>query len=389
MMVAAQAAKKTMQTQLASTPSRVRACAGSRLAQTERQLARYRPSVQPRIRVLARQHAWIAGLAVSFPALLVALGYPRAGVDVREALLLATTGAPLATLAAHLRVPLWLRGFPPEAFNGALPDLPDSTAFRRRIANHLPRAWRDTPLWLESIALAAETADEETALWFAREAPQRTLKLDRGYSPPCNRRLVALWAWHARHTALAGEIWRPEMQWAAAENGAFAWRDGLELSLCLSPDAVIDPWLEDGVIDGYAFIGLHTVEAIRAEGEAMKHCVGTYGVSLASNDVRVWSIRRDGERVATLSVSGYGALPTIREIAGVANARAPIEIWIAARRWLHAQDRPDTDMKRFEYRGGGFNTEAWRTQWRPYWLAKRRIPAWLPLLPPAGGYFAV
>ncbi|MEA2928746.1 MAG: hypothetical protein QOG38_1174, partial [Hyphomicrobiales bacterium] len=24
---------------------------------------------------------------------------------------------------------------------------------------------------------------------------------------------------------------------------------------------------------------------------------------------------------------------------------------------------------------------AWRSLWRPYWLAKRRLPRWLPLAP--------
>ncbi|HYD88634.1 MAG TPA: hypothetical protein VEA80_14260 [Vitreimonas sp.] len=379
-----------MHIELAHAPTRARHHARVREAQLETRLARFRAELRPRIRALAAEHAWIADLASSFPALLVALAFPRPRVDVREAMLLVTTGAPLATIAEHVGVPLWLRNFSPEAFDRALPKLPDSAAFRRRIANHPPAAWSHAPRWLESVALAADVADEEIALWFARENPAKPKRRRRGYQPPCKRRLVALWAWHSRHGAVKGDAWQWDMNWKNALNAAYAWSDSLELALFLGETPVADAWLEDGAVDGYDFIGLHTAEAVRAEAAAMKHCAHTYGASLAGNEYRLWSIRRDGARVATMSVSADRlVLPTIREISGLANAKVPVDVFIAARRWLHAQDRPDIDAKRFQYRSPRFDAAAWRAQWRPYWLAKRRIPEWLPLTPPADGFLPI
>ncbi|MEZ6022500.1 MAG: hypothetical protein R3C16_03575 [Hyphomonadaceae bacterium] len=128
---------------------------------------------------LARRHDWVADLAASFPALLFALAFPRAGVDARAALVLATTGAPLARIAAAAEVPLWLRAFPPHAFAAPIPALPDTPDFRRRIANHFPKDWRAAPRWLDNVALGLEAGDAEIALWFAREAPLRASKKKR------------------------------------------------------------------------------------------------------------------------------------------------------------------------------------------------------------------
>ncbi|BBB97389.1 hypothetical protein M2212_004356 [Bradyrhizobium elkanii] len=45
----------------------------------ERQLRRYHPHVQGKVRALAMRHTRLADLAASFPALLFALAVPRAG----------------------------------------------------------------------------------------------------------------------------------------------------------------------------------------------------------------------------------------------------------------------------------------------------------------------
>lgn len=82
----------------------------------ERQLRRYHPHVQAKVRARAMQHARIADLAVSFPGLLFALAVPRAGRDSTLALAHVIDGRSLAEAAAAAGIPLWLRRLPPEAF---------------------------------------------------------------------------------------------------------------------------------------------------------------------------------------------------------------------------------------------------------------------------------
>ncbi|MEZ6022501.1 MAG: hypothetical protein R3C16_03580 [Hyphomonadaceae bacterium] len=154
-------------------------------------------------------------------------------------------------------------------------------------------------------------------------------------------------------------------------------------ALYLSDTAVADPWLEDGEVDGYSFVALRTYDDLNAEAAAMKNCVRNFASRLACNDERLWSVRKNGERVATLSLAGgIGPLPYITELSLAENKDAPLDMWLAARRWMQAQDASvGADPSRLEFRQAQFNAQVWRRLWRPYWLAKRCVPDWLPLRP--------
>ncbi|MEZ5957795.1 MAG: PcfJ domain-containing protein [Hyphomonadaceae bacterium] len=377
-----------MLTQFARAPESAPAPARPRAALIETRLSKFRAAVQPRVRALAAEHIWIADLALSFPAVLFALAFPRRDISADNALRFVTTGAPLAIVAQHAGVPAWMRAFEPEAFDTPIPALTDTPDFRRRVANHLPTHWRDAPKWMKNVSEALETADDEVALWFAREAPV-VVKRRRTYRrrpEHQHQRLVALWAWYSTHNAetqgLVSNRWSAQMQWNAAEAAAFGWVDELSLPLYLGDGILADTWLEDGEVGGYRFVALRTTAEIQAEGRAMKHCVAGYGHDLADNHTRVWSVRRGGERVATLSVNaGPGSLPQIRELAGPLNAPVSTEMHLAARRWLHSQDSTETDPARFTTTVTKLNPVVWRRLWRPYWMAKKRIPSWLPLTP--------
>ena len=68
---------------------------------------------------------------------------------------------------------------------------------------------------------------------------------------------------------------------------------------------------------GLSFVALQTGKALQAEGAAMHHCVASYWENVAEGKSRVYSIRENGRRVATLEVTGRltqykgsnGALP--------------------------------------------------------------------------------
>lgn len=54
---------------------------------------------------------------------------------------------------------------------------------------------------------------------------------------------------------------------------------------------------------------------------------------------------------------------------------------MAARKWLHMHDLSQIDMSQRKWGTAPLDRVLWRSLWRPYWLAKRRIPSWLPIAP--------
>jgi hypothetical protein len=351
----------------------------------ERRLRRYHPRFQRAVRSLATRHPRIADLAASFPALLFALAAPRRGLDPAPALARVIAGRPLAEVAAAAGVPMWLRKLPPEAFARPIPKLPDGDLFRRQIANHLPRSPKLAPVWLQMVADMAEIAHEAAAVWIARELVRepKSVKPDR-------LRLIALWAWFSGQPETFGrqlieQPWTPDMRFGPALAAAKAWREMIELHLDLGLQPIHDMWLQPARVAGYDFLPLNSAAALAEEAAAMRNCLRTYGYTLAHNRARLWSVRRDGERVATLRVAArHDPLPIIIEIKGPGNAKAPRELWWAARQWLNTHDLLNIDMSERNWGSTPLDRPTWLSLWRPYWLAKRRLPDWLPLAPSRG-----
>jgi hypothetical protein len=270
----------------------------------ERRLRRYHPRFQGTVRALAMRHSRIADLAASFPALLFALAVPRPGLDPAPALARVIDGRALAEAAAAADVPLWLRKLPPEALARPIARLPDGELFRRQIANHLPRSPKLAPTWLQVVADVAELALESVAVWIARELAREPRRVH-----PARLRLISLWAWFSCQPATFGRElierpWTPDMRIGPALAAAAHWRMIIALHVSLGRRPITDMWLLRAArVAGYDFLPLASIAAITEEAKAMRNCLNTYGYNLADNRSRLWSVRRDGERVATLRIA--------------------------------------------------------------------------------------
>ncbi|MCP3473310.1 hypothetical protein NLM33_23635 [Bradyrhizobium sp. CCGUVB1N3] len=349
----------------------------------ERQLRRYHPRFEGAVRALAMRHPRIADLAASFPALLFALAVPRAGLDPAHALARIIDGLALADIAAAAGVPMWLRKLPPEAFVRPITGLPDGEVFRRQIANHIPRSHRLAPTWLEAVANVAELAHESAAVWIARECIREPRRIK-----PARLRLISLWSWFSVAPATFGRElierpWAPNMHIGPALAAADDWRLKIALHVNLGPRPISDMWLHAGHVDGYDFHPLNSIASIAEEAIAMRNCLRTYGNNLAHNRSPLWSVRRNGERVATLRVACRyrDPLPNIVELKGAGNRDVSRELWWAARRWLHTHDLSKIDMAGRAWGTAPLDRDTWLSLWRPYWIARRRIPEWLPVAP--------
>jgi len=346
----------------------------------ERRLRRYHPRFREAVHALAMSHSRIADLAVSFPALLFALAVPRRGLDPAPALARVIQGRTLAEVAVAADVPMWLRKLPPEALARPMMRLPDGELFRRQIANHFPRSPKLMPIWLQAVADVADLAHESAAVWIAREIvrlPRRRVT---------RLRLISLWIWFSCRSGTFGHElidrpWTPDMRFGQVLAAALDWRTSVELYVNAGRQPITDMWLQAGRVAGYDFLPLSSTAVIAGEAHAMRNCLRTYGYSLAHNHSRLWSIRRDGERVATLEVASHQPLLNIVEIKGPGNADAPRELWLAARQWLNTHDLSQIKVERPKWDTAKLDRSTWLSLWRPYWLEKRRIPEWLPIAP--------
>jgi hypothetical protein len=177
--------------------------------------------------------------------------------------------------------------------------------------------------------------------------------------------------------------WTADIRIRPALAAADQWRTMVALHVNLGRRPIADIWLRAARVSGYDFVPLTTIAAITEEAKAMRNCLNTYSDNLAHNRSRLWSVRRDGERVATLRVACryQDPLPNIVELKGAGNVAAPRELWWAARQWLHMHDVPQIDMNQRKWGTAPLDRASWLSMWRPYWLAKRHIPDWLPVAP--------
>lgn len=354
----------------------------------QRQLGRFAPESRDAVFALARKHIRLAELGLSFPALLLALAYPRPGVEHRKVIDMVIDGERLALVAEYARVPLWLRYMEPRLLVGPLPALSDSAFLRHRIVNHFPRRPEQSRQWFRAVSEGGSWVDDVFALWCARNLAAPSHRRRRGrrtHATPFH--LLCLWAWysgqpHTRAHALIATPWNTDMQRSAAFAAAFDWRDSIELELSLGSRCVEDFWLQPGDADGYTFAPLRTAAEIDAEGKAMRNCVRSYGDIVANGETRLWSVRRDGVRVATLEIGrmGKSPVPAIRQLCLVDNDEAPPDLWLSVHRWFFGQglvQLPDAPLSS----AASLDRSAWYRLWKPFWLAKRRIPDWLPLSP--------
>jgi hypothetical protein len=347
----------------------------------ECQLRRFRAEVQPRVRALAARHSRLADLAASFPALLFALAVPNGRFRAEAVIANVIAGRTLKSLSEQAGIALWMRKLRPETLVRPLPTLPMNARFAKRIVNHIPRQPKIVADWLDAVAFAARWGHEDFAIWYARNFP--TKRKPRRRLP-----LLTLWAWYSGQTGthtrrLLEKPWNPDIGYKTAREAASEWLAVIDLHTNLGAGKIADVWLAPGVVDGYEFVPLISAQDLLEEAGAMKNCVRGYGSSLAHNYSRLWSIRKDGARVATLQISSWTGHPVagIYELQAAENRDASVEVWRAAAHWLRQQDLVFSFGEEARWDSVPLDRKTWLALWKPFWLAKRTIPHWLPLAP--------
>jgi hypothetical protein len=307
----------------------------------EDQVRRYAPSARRAIRRLARTSPRFADLAVTFPAALYVLATDQAASEHRaQAHELVRGGAALRDVARVLGLPLWMRRLPPETFSGALPAMPVSDTFARRIANRLPTPHSTADFWLRAVAFADGAAHEDFAVWLAEQP------MHRGQGDPVQLLAVlAAYAWFSRApgTAACNLIsipWRQELSMETALCSAKSWLNRIRLVLQLKPGVVTDPWFEAAHALGYSFTPLLDSQALLREAQAMQNCCDQYSDRIARDKCRLFRIADATGSVAMVEVGPHprevGVL-TLNQLKGRHNIPAGVDVWQAAHHWASQQ----------------------------------------------------
>jgi hypothetical protein len=343
----------------------------------ETQIRRFPRGFRRRLRKLVRGSSRLGELLYTFPGLAFVLAVGGRSHAARgQAIQLVKEGRPLSDAAIALDVPLWMRRLPPEAFSGPFGSVPGSEEFGRRIVNEIPSKPDEAAMWLRWVLLAAECCDENFALWLAG---QKIYQADDSGKLPLLP--LAAFAWfsrgeHGPGRGLMGRPWHANMRFGAAVEEMRTWLERIILDYCRDGGSRNGSWFKTRKACGYRVTPLLSADELRDEGDKMNNCVATYVPKVASGACLIYSIRRGGQRVATMEIAPRQGAPAIVQLLAAGNMNAGEDVWRAANGWLSKQG---------EYPMVAHGAMAqmpvipnrWEAIWRPYWEARPSFKAYL------------
>ena len=215
----------------------------------------------------------------------------------------------------------------------------------------LLRAMPDTVpssrIWLRVVPWAHHRVSAEFAEWAARQAPQIPGSLNhvggvlgdiadwvRAGMPPDP--LLGERPMQAGREFVVRPF-TPSMSLKTAMELSADWHEAVANNLDGPNSAFPDPWYPAARLGDYEILPIEDAASLYREGTAMHHCVGTYGDQVQRGDLYIYSIRRNGERVATLALGRDNGRAYLEQIRGPCNTDPPKAIVATVQRWLRAQ----------------------------------------------------
>lgn len=232
-----------------------------------------------------------------------------------------------AVAAAYAEVIWNLRNVPPSALSQAIPDkVSDQQAWLKALKSVRRRA-----------ELRAATLPDGALQWFVsalgvavRGAKNRRVLLSNASD------LVDLFvssrfnpAWTFDEAVTAHGLWVADMAKRDSLKSFFAtYGVGLDHEVNFAPQPN-----EMTTIDGMDVVPLRSGEALITEGALMRHCVSTYMRDILAARSCIYSLQKNGKRVATLELSS-GGRPVLKQLRGPCNARVTPDVESAAQKLI-------------------------------------------------------
>jgi hypothetical protein len=257
-----------------------------------------------------------------------------------EAIKLVVAGARLRDVAGAMGIPMALRHIK----SGAAHLASDILCRHPELLRALPDTVPSSRIWLRVLSWAHDRAGAEFAEWAVRQLPQIPGTLNQvggvlgdiadwvrpGMPPDPLRPMPAGREFVVRP-------FTPSMSLETAMRLSADWHEAVTNNLDGPNSAFPRPWYPAARLGDYEILPIEDAASLYQEGTAMHHCVGTYGDKVQRGNLYVYSIRRNGERVATLALGRHEGQAYLEQIRGPCNMGPPESIVAAVRRWLHAQ----------------------------------------------------
>lgn len=336
-------------------------------------MSRFNPLFRDRIAALTCCSLEAEDVTESFPALLVALVSNYNTHSARKACFnIILSGGSIKTAAKALDLPLWLKRIPPEAFQEPISRPVSAPLLTAKISNFIPPKTNKACDWFSEVNSASDSGDEAFALWVARHCTSVAQS---------RRQLLfmsmASWAWHTDRPETIGHAilekpWSAKMGLRRATEELTRWRRRAELA-CLIGQGIESPWLRPGSAEVYEFVPILTLNDFITESRAMNNCLDQYADRLGTGLIRIFSIRRNGRRIANLEVGPITSdgIPSIVQIKAASNRQASQAVWRATQTWLESQPVAQLPSRAGTVRKDGSKHQEF---WGPYldWLPQQR-----------------
>jgi hypothetical protein len=342
-------------------------------------LSTYGRSHRQAVTQVAARHPALADLALSFPALLFVAAVPHKGIDRDRLQKAVIEGQSLRDLARLAGLPLWTRKLKPQAFEKPLLNIPDGEWFARQIPNFIPKRARKQAKWLECVAFSNRWGTPAFALWVAQHDNQLPK-----YGTLNWLFYIGLWCWFCENKEtdfgrLVSKGFHPRQDLKQVARLANDWIANVNLHLYVQITPSQSKFVSR-IVNEFEFVNLSSTSMIVEEAEAMHNCLKGYGHDISFWSVELWSVRKEGRRVATLSLANsyIDSLPMISEIKACNNEEVSREVALAARKWFAMHD-----LEHIQFEDREVRDEARRMGWikgfKPYWIAKKAFPTQLRL----------
>lgn len=296
------------------------------------------------VEILARTDQRLAQLAVSFPLLIHALamggGTCAAG---QKAIDMVIAGRPLAEVASMIGLPLCFRRVCPEALSDTVTPCRWGPDASKRLAPLIPEDPSHHARWIRAVSLAGRLGGDTFAVWVARTP---LLFLASGFDPD-GLRPLAIYCWHqAEHpdAAVPGLLrnlvdkrWSERSAIDTTVIGARIWFNRVKLITYFGATGVPSSWLPAAMIGDLEVRPLLDPDEIIEQAIMMHNCVDTYADRLARGKARLFSVRRNGQPVATfelLRLRCQSQFASLGQVRGRYNCAAPPDLEGAIASWV-------------------------------------------------------
>ena len=258
-------------------------------------------------------------------------------------------GVRLRDIAAVMQIPMALRRVKPGAAH-----LVGPYHYAEWVMSCMPRSLPRMRTWLRAVRYAHRRGGSEFADWAAKHA----LQIPVASENELGAFLQDLADWVRASQGDEGHQFvvrpfKPTMSLRTVTKLSSEWHEAVAANMTGPQLTFPAPWFPAATINRINIIPIDNSAELYREGARMHHCVGTYAEEVRAGHLYVYSIRREGEHVATASVIRNGCRVQLLELRGPCNSPVSKQISALVGRWLKrrpqtmrddkkAADRPET-----------------------------------------------